>query len=75
MRFYDTSPTTTDFEPTSWFKSSFSGSNGATCVEVNLGTPKAAGVRDSKLVASPVLEFPPRSWEAFTNALNRDTAG
>ena len=74
MQFYNTSPSTTDFEPASWFKSSFSGSNGGTCVEVNLATPEVTGVRDSKLVVSPVLEFSSRSWEAFTDTLNRSAA-
>ena len=73
MRFYGASPSTTVFDANGWHRSSFSGSNGGTCVEVNLVTPDVVGVRDSKIAVSPVLEFPPLSWQAFTDAVNRHT--
>jgi hypothetical protein len=51
-----------------WRKSSYSGDNGGTCVEV--GTADlAVAVRDSKHPNSPQLAFPASTWQAFTNQL------
>ncbi|MEU1277350.1 DUF397 domain-containing protein [Streptomyces sp. NPDC005805] len=47
-----------------WTKSSYSTGNGA-CVEVKSPAVQAISVRDSKVVAGPVLTFRPDSWNAF----------
>ena len=52
---------------TGWRTSSYSAPNGA-CVEAGHG-PGAVGVRDSADPGSPVLEFAPAAWAAFTAAL------
>ncbi|MEV0002998.1 DUF397 domain-containing protein [Micromonospora sp. NPDC050980] len=48
-----------------WRKSSRSGSNGGSCVEVADGLPEIVGVRDSKDPSGPVLGFDPAAWRAF----------
>ncbi|MEW1816633.1 DUF397 domain-containing protein [Streptomyces diastaticus] len=49
----------------SWFKSSYSGSDGDNCVEVALA-PQTVHVRDSKdTLIQPVL-VSPAAWSAFT---------
>ncbi|WP_410595537.1 DUF397 domain-containing protein [Amycolatopsis sp. lyj-23] len=75
MQFYDAPVPTADFDESGWHRSSFSGSNGGTCVEVNLTSRDAVGVRDSKLVVSPVLEFPHDTWDVFCGLLRRQPAG
>ena len=47
-----------------WKKSSRSGSNGGSCVEVRRHE-QAIQVRDSKDPSGPVLTFTPAEWEAF----------
>ena len=47
-----------------WKKSSKSGSNGGSCVEV-LRRDEAIQVRDSKDPHGPILTFTRREWEAF----------
>ncbi|MDT0380455.1 DUF397 domain-containing protein [Streptomyces sp. DSM 42041] len=49
-----------------WFKSSYSGGSGDSCVEV-AGAPGAVHVRDSKSAGGPELGFDPGSWAAFVN--------
>jgi hypothetical protein len=51
-----------------WRTSSYSGSNGGTCVEVGTAGP-AVAVRDSQDQAGPELAFPATSWLAFTSQL------
>jgi hypothetical protein len=54
---------------TGWFKSSYSGSNGAECVEVAF-RPGQVGVRDSKQRdTGPVHAFPAAEWTAFLAAV------
>ena len=54
-----------DVTPVVWRKSSRSGDNGGTCVEV--GTVGAAvAVRDSKHPDGPLLAFTVGTWKAFT---------
>ncbi len=54
-----------DVTSVAWRTSSYSGSNGGTCVEV--GTADlAVAVRDSKHPDSPQLAFTAASWQAFT---------
>lgn len=49
----------------SWRKSSYSSGTGTgDCVEVAFGVAQV-GVRDSKNVTGPALEFPPTAWRAF----------
>lgn len=47
-----------------WFKSSYSGSEGDACVEVAKGT-QAIHVRDSKDQRSPELALSPAAWNDF----------
>ncbi|NEC01334.1 DUF397 domain-containing protein [Streptomyces anulatus] len=47
-----------------WFKSSYSGSQGDSCVEVAKGT-QAIHVRDSKDQRSPELALSPTAWDDF----------
>ncbi|MCP2291802.1 DUF397 domain-containing protein [Nocardia amikacinitolerans] len=53
-----------DLSEASWFKSSYSGSQGA-CVEVAWLADGRVGVRDSKNSTGPVLIFTPSEWDAF----------
>ncbi|MEV7777062.1 DUF397 domain-containing protein [Kitasatospora sp. NPDC088351] len=47
-----------------WFKSSYSGNEGGTCVEV-AEVPGTVHVRDSKDKSGPQLAFAPAAWRAF----------
>ena len=55
-----------------WRKSSYSGGNGGTCVEVAVvpgskeGSDYVITMRDSKDPDGPVLTFTPDEWKAFT---------
>jgi len=55
-----------------WRKSSYSGSNGGTCVEVGTTGP-AIAVRDSTHQDGPQLAFAATAWQAFTIQL-KDSA-
>ncbi|URN15622.1 MULTISPECIES: DUF397 domain-containing protein [Streptomyces] len=55
----------------SWFKSSYSGSEGDNCVEV-AARPGTVHVRDSKDTTIHPLTVTPTAWTAFT-ALAADT--
>ncbi|MEV0439257.1 DUF397 domain-containing protein [Streptomyces spectabilis] len=50
---------------TAWFKSSYSGTQGDSCVEVATGRG-AVHVRDSKAIGGPELALSPTAWTAFT---------
>jgi hypothetical protein len=50
-----------------WFKSSYSDSEGGACVEVAFAT--AIHVRDSKVPASPELHIAAPAWTAFISAV------
>jgi hypothetical protein len=52
-----------DDEPR-WFTSSFSGGNGANCVEVAF-LPDAVAVRDTKDRAQPSHRYPAACWAEF----------
>ena len=52
-----------------WTKSSYSGANGGDCVELGLGMPDVAPVRDSKDPSGPALTFTPAAWSAFVTAV------
>ncbi|WP_225851010.1 DUF397 domain-containing protein [Streptomyces sp. HPF1205] len=47
-----------------WFKSSYSGSEGDSCIEV-AACPDTVHVRDSKDKQGPQLAFSPTAWTAF----------
>ncbi|MEV6790756.1 DUF397 domain-containing protein [Streptomyces sp. NPDC051320] len=49
-----------------WFKSSYSGSQGDSCIEVAKGT-EAIHVRDSKDRQSPELTLSPAAWGDFVS--------
>ncbi|MEU3651510.1 DUF397 domain-containing protein [Streptomyces sp. NPDC032161] len=60
-----------------WFKSSYSGSQGDSCVEVAMSRSAAAAttavhVRDSKLNRSPRLTLAPDTWRSFLSYATRD---
>ncbi|WP_406351742.1 DUF397 domain-containing protein [Streptomyces sp. NBC_00658] len=48
-----------------WRKSSYSNSEGGSCVEVFDGYPSGVPVRDSKEPFGPALVFSAASWSAF----------
>ncbi|WP_317633907.1 DUF397 domain-containing protein [Streptomyces sp. A13(2022)] len=48
-----------------WSKSSYSGAEGGDCVEM-AASRQAVHVRDSKIVAGPVLTVTPTAWMTFT---------
>jgi hypothetical protein len=55
-----------------WLKSSYSGSNGGSCVEWAPTRVSATGevpVRDSKDPQGPTLAFSPVAWAAFVTAV------
>ena len=61
-----------DLTGATWRKSSFSGGNGGTCVEIAIvpgskeGSEYVIAMRDSRRPDGPVLIFTPAEWEAFT---------
>ena len=55
----------------SWRKSSYSAANGD-CVEIGWPESTEVAVRDSKLVASPILAFSSARWQAFLGQVSRD---
>ena len=54
-----------DVTGVAWRTSSYSGSNGGTCVEVGTAG-QAVAVRDSKHPDGPMLAFAADTWKAFT---------
>jgi hypothetical protein len=54
-----------DLSRTSWRKSSRSGSNGGSCVEVAITSDRAVAVRDSKHPDGPVLVYSRAAWADF----------
>ncbi|WP_328375766.1 DUF397 domain-containing protein [Micromonospora zamorensis] len=52
---------------TKWRKSTRS--DDGNCVEVANAVDGTIGVRDSKDVTGPILEFRPATWSAFTGGL------
>ena len=61
-----------DLTPFAWRKSSRSGDNGGTCVEVGTAGP-AVAVRDSNQSDGPLLTFPAVTWQAFTDQVKATT--
>jgi hypothetical protein len=58
-----------------WQKSSFSGSNGGSCVDVARNFAGRVLVRDSKDPDGPVLEFTHAEWKAFTQGVSAGELG
>ncbi|MGY5057619.1 DUF397 domain-containing protein [Streptomyces sp. 900105755] len=60
--------TAEDASGLTWFKSSYSSSEGDSCVEAAV-SPATVHIRDSKNTATPSrgphLTFPPATWTAF----------
>jgi hypothetical protein len=54
-----------------WFKSSKSGTNGGSCVEVRMLDGKVQ-IRDSKDRTGPILTFTPAEWDAFLDGARKD---
>ncbi|WP_043265348.1 DUF397 domain-containing protein [Streptomyces sp. CT34] len=52
-----------------WRKSSYSDNQGADCLEVLDGHPRAVPVRDSKVPRGPVVVVPAEAWVAFVVAV------
>ena len=53
-----------------WRTSSYSGSNGGTCVEVAGNLPGVVAVRDSKDPDGPMLRFSRADWSAFVAGIS-----
>jgi hypothetical protein len=58
-----------DLSGAQWRKSTRSGSNGGSCVEVADNMPGVVAVRDSKDKTGPVLAFNRVEWAAFVTAV------
>lgn len=52
-----------------WRKSSYSGNEGGSCVEVLDGYLSGVPVRDSKTPHGPALVFPAAGWSSFVAAV------
>lgn len=55
-----------------WRKSSYSNSDGGSCVEVPHDHPTDIPVRDSRTPHGPALIFPSTGWTAFLSAIKND---
>ncbi|AOP50668.1 DUF397 domain-containing protein [Streptomyces lydicus] len=54
---------------TGWRKSSYSGAEGGSCIEVLDGYPAGVPVRDSKDSHGPAVVFPAAAWRVFVAAV------
>ncbi|MDX3068060.1 DUF397 domain-containing protein [Streptomyces sp. ND04-05B] len=52
-----------------WRKSSYSNSEGGSCLEVLNSYPSGVPIRDSKKAHGPALVFPPAGWASFVAAV------
>ncbi|MER7855921.1 DUF397 domain-containing protein [Streptomyces bacillaris] len=55
--------------PALWRKSSYSGSESGSCLEVQDHHPTSVPVRDSKTPDGPTLLIPAPGWSAFVTAV------
>lgn len=55
-----------------WRKSSYSNSDGGSCVEVLDNYPAGVPVRDSKTPHGPALIFPTTGWSSFLSAIKNE---
>ncbi|NJQ05987.1 DUF397 domain-containing protein [Streptomyces lonarensis] len=60
---------------TRWRKSSYSGGDNGSCVEVADGIPTHLPVRDSKNPTGAALTIPNATWTAFIAGLTTSTLG
>jgi hypothetical protein len=58
-----------DMSAVSWRRSSYSNQDGGACVEVSDDCVPLVPVRDSKVIAGPVLAIPAGSWASFVAAV------
>ncbi|MET7427119.1 DUF397 domain-containing protein [Dactylosporangium sp. NPDC005555] len=63
----------TDLSAAVWRKSTRSGGNGGSCVEVAHNLPDVTAVRDSKDQTGPVLTFSNSGWAAFIESTKSGT--
>ncbi|MGK3938025.1 DUF397 domain-containing protein [Streptomyces caeruleatus] len=52
-----------------WRKSTYSGNEGGSCIEVLDGYPTGVPVRDSKDPQGPAQVFPSAGWRSFVTAV------
>ncbi|MFD0423150.1 DUF397 domain-containing protein [Streptomyces sp. Ju416(a)] len=57
--------------PANWRKSSHSGADKDSCLEVQDHHPTAVPVRDSKVPGGPALLIPAAGWTSFVDAVKR----
>ncbi|MFF0579341.1 DUF397 domain-containing protein [Streptosporangium saharense] len=60
-----------DLTGAAWRKSTLSGDDGGSCVEVAMNLPGLVAVRDSKDLLGPSLIFGPGVWSAFVEDIKR----
>ncbi|MEU3515455.1 DUF397 domain-containing protein [Streptomyces sp. NPDC006654] len=60
-----------DLTNVTWRKSSYSNSDGGQCLEVAIGLPSHAPVRDSKAPSYGTLLFAAPAWAAFVDEVKR----
>ncbi|MEU9002229.1 DUF397 domain-containing protein [Streptomyces sp. NPDC048551] len=63
-----------DLSAARWRTSSYTNSEGGTCVEVADGVAGVVPVRDSKVAGGPVLVLSAAAWGPFVSALKGGTA-
>ncbi|MEV7341699.1 DUF397 domain-containing protein [Streptomyces sp. NPDC093544] len=63
-----------DLSTAAWYKSSYSGGDGADCLEVADGHPTLVPVRDSKAPLGPKLVFRAEAWSAFVTDVKNSSA-
>ena len=64
-------PTTPDLSTAVWRTSSYSNTQGGSCVEVVDGIPGIVPLRDSKNPEGPALIFQAATWTSFVQAVKR----
>lgn len=60
---------------TGWRKSSYSGNDGASCLEVRDNDPRGIPVRDSKVPHGPAVVFSAPCWSSFISTLKTIETG
>ncbi len=56
-----------------WVKSTYSGSEGGSCVELAAVPDGGIAVRDSKNPTGPVLRFTTEEWASFMDRIRADS--
>ncbi|MEU3191095.1 DUF397 domain-containing protein [Streptomyces sp. NPDC006992] len=57
---------------TGWRKSTYSGNEGGSCVEMLDDYPSGVPIRDSKVQNGPALVFPASDWSSFIAAIKSE---